>query len=310
MGWLKRNLFFVISVVIALLLLAVAIVYDFKGLADNSAQKARLNEIYIALQNFGDQKPSPGNGKINNIQTAKEQEGEIRAWIDRTMNYFQPIEPIPNLGRMNGGGFPNRGRMGGGGPNSGRMNSEAFANALRREIHELQQEAASAGVTLPPDESFSFTAQKIRVQFAPGSLEPLAVQLGEVKAVSEILFAAHVNAFDGIQRVRVSDDDTAGPQADYVNGSPATNDLAIVTPYVVTFRSFSGELASVLAGFASSPHGFMVKGINVLPTEMAAPDTAPASPVTMAATRRGGLPTVLDEKLLRVTLQIEIVKLK
>ena len=33
------------------------------------------------------------------------------------------------------------------------------------------------------------------------------MQLGEVKAISEVLFAARVNALDGIQRVRVSDDD-------------------------------------------------------------------------------------------------------
>jgi hypothetical protein len=37
-----------------------------------------------------------------------------------------------------------------------------------------------------------------------------------VKAIAEILFAARVNDLDGIQRVRVSDDDTAGSQSDYI----------------------------------------------------------------------------------------------
>ncbi len=68
---------------------------------------------------------------------------------------------------------------------------------------------------LPPNYGFSFEAQRSIVKFAPGSLPPLAVQLGEVKTISEILFASRVNSLDGIQRARVSDDDTAGPQSDY-----------------------------------------------------------------------------------------------
>ena len=109
------------------------------------------------------------------------------------------------------------------------------------------------------------------VRFAPGSLDPLAVQLGEVKDISEILFAAGINTLDGIQRVRVSDDDTAGPQADYLGDVSVTNNLAVLTPYAVTFRSFSPELAKVLAGFAASPNGLIVKAINIGPAGAASP---------------------------------------
>lgn len=287
MAWIKRNLFFVIGIAVALVLLAVAGVYDFKSLAHNSDAKDRLSAIYTQIQQLGIAKPSPGNDKINNIQAAREQEGQIREWVNRARNYFKPIAPIPNNGRVS--------------------NQEAFANALRRTIHTLQQESAGAGVTLPPDYSFSFTAQRILVRFAPGSLQGLAEQLGEVQTLSEILFAARVNSIDSIQRVRVSDDDTAGPQADYVNDSPVTNNLAIITPYAITFRSFSGDLATVLAGFASSPHGFIVKGVNVSPAMADAAAPAAAPPLVAG---RGGLPTVLDEQLLRVTLEIEIVKLQ
>ena len=98
------------------------------------------------------------------------------------------------------------------------------------------------------------------------------MQLGEVKNISEILFAARVNALDGIQRVRVSDDDTAGPQADYLEDVSVTNNLAVLTPYAITFRSFSPELAAVLAGFAASPNGMIVKAINIRPAGAAASD--------------------------------------
>src|ERR1700729_4208108 len=97
MVWIKRNLFFVIGGVVALLLLGAAAFYDFKGWSRNEAAFARLNEIYSTLRDVTQQKPSPGNARVNNTQTAKEQERQVREWIAGTKVYFQPIAPIPNL---------------------------------------------------------------------------------------------------------------------------------------------------------------------------------------------------------------------
>jgi hypothetical protein len=97
------------------------------------------------------------------------------------------------------------------------------------------------------------------------------VQLGEVKAISEVLFAASINSLDSIQRVRVSDDDTQGPADEYTDLQPETNDLAIITPYVVTFRSFTPELARVLSGFATAPYPFIVKSVIVQPASSSTP---------------------------------------
>jgi hypothetical protein len=41
---------------------------------------------------------------------------------------------------------------------------------------------------------------------------------------------------------------------------PVNNDLAVITPYVVTFRGFTPELASVLGGFAASPQRVHCQG--------------------------------------------------
>ncbi|HEX3857372.1 MAG TPA: Amuc_1100 family pilus-like protein [Verrucomicrobiae bacterium] len=295
MGWIKRNLFFAIGGVIALLLLGAAAFYDYQGWSHNSTAKDKLNEIYGKLTELTGEKPSPGNARIDNIKTAREQEREVSEWVDGTGNYFKPIMPIPN---------------------SPEVSSEAFAAALRRTIDQLQHEADAASVRLPPKYSFSFEAQRSIVKFAPGSLPLLSVQLGEVKTISEILFAAHVNSLDNIQRVRVSDDDTAGPQADYLNDVSVANSLVVLTPYAVTFRSFSGELAAVLADFAASPHGFVVKGINVTPAGMVPsagefPEGGggqPPMPPSGVMPGRGGLPTVLNEQLLRITLEVVIVK--
>jgi hypothetical protein len=73
-----------------------------------------------------------------------------------------------------------------------------------------------------------------------------------------------------------------GPQTDYLTEKSVTNELVVLTPYEVTFRCFSSELAAVLAGFASAPCGLLVKTINVESApaaagpEAMAPGIAPA----------------------------------
>jgi hypothetical protein len=312
MGWLKRNMFFVAGVVVAIGLLGAAGFYDYMGWQHNQTAFGKLNEIYTQLSEATKQQPSPGNGQVDNIKTAGEQERQLRQWISQTANYFQPIAPIPK-------------------PAKGPLSDPLFAGALHSNIVQLLREAGAANVQLPPDFTFSFTAHMDRLRFAPGSLEPLSVQLGEVKTVSEILFAAGINALDGIQRLRVLPDDASGPITDYLDDQPVTNDFALLTPYQVTFRGFSPEIARVLQGFASSSHGFIVKNINVQPAgatgatpgdlggypTAANPQAggrfvnnaggAPTPPGTLPG--KGGLQTVLNEQLLRVTLTVEVVKL-
>jgi hypothetical protein len=302
MVWIKRNLLFVIVATLAVGLLAVAGFYGFNNWRRNATGMATLNEAYSTLQRLHSQNPSPGNNRVNNIETARQQEKQLRAWIEQARNYFQPIPPIPN-------------------PAEGGVSSEAFAAALSRTIDQLQHEAQDSSVLLPPQYNFSFEAEHSLMKFAPGSLDPLSVQLGEVKSICEILFAAKVNSLDNLRRTRVSDDDTGGPQSDYFNGSSSSTSVAVFTPYEITFRCFSQDLAKVLSNFASSPNGLLVKGINVQPAAAtAAASNAPGNPANAYANMMarnqpppaiggGRLQTVLNEQLLTVTMEVEIVKL-
>lgn len=302
MVWIKRNLFFVIGGVVALGLLGAAGFYDFQSWSKNAAALDKLNEICSTLKDLAGQKPSPGNDKVNNIEAAKQQESQMRDWIRQSVKYFQPIAPIPEAGTDG-------------------VSSEAFAAALRKTVDQLQREALANNIMLPPEYDFSFAAERPLVKFAPGSLDQLPVQLGEVKAIAEIIYAAHVNSLDGIQRARVSDDDSAGSQADYIDEHSVTNDLAVITPYVVTFRAFSSEIAQVLKGFAAAGNGFIIKGVNVQPAGSASAGApppgmqpgfemlAPLPSAQVPSPNKGALPTVLKEQLLRVTIEVEIVKL-
>lgn len=326
MGWIKRNLFFVIGLAVALLLLGAVVYYGYDGWSGNSDKAAKLDEIYQNLQRLAQKKPSPGNESIDNTQIAKDQQAQLNAWIASTKGYFQTVPAVPA---------------------GAAVTPMAFSDALRQTLDQLRHEADAAGVGLPPQYDFSFTAQSSLVKFAPGSLDALAEQLGEVKALSEILYSARINDLVGIQRVRVSADDAAGTQSDYIDEAPITNAQAILTPYVITFRSFTPELAQVITAFATSSNAYFVKAINVSPATAAENSTQPnngavapppgmlppgmlppgmvppgqyyhgalpggmppAAGMPPAMSSRGGLQTVLKEQLLQITLEVKLVKL-
>ena len=315
MAWIKRNLFFAIGSLIALLLLGAAGYYGFKSWRDNTAKMTQLQGAYNDLQNYLNKSPSPTE---ENISAAKDQEAQLLKWIGDAREHFKSVPPIPN-------------------PPDGNVTTEQFAGNLRKTIQDLQQEATNANVGLPPDYSFSFAAERNLVMFAPGSLNPLASHLGEVKAICDVLFDAKINAVDGIQREMISDNDATGPQSDYLADKSQTSDLATITPYIITFRCFSADLGHVLAKLAASDYAFVVKGINVMPSAGVqaprggmgmgmgmggmggtpppmppggyAPGFNPPPMGQQPPPENGGLQTALDEQLLQVTMAIEVVKL-
>lgn len=296
MSWIKRNLLFVIGGAVALVLLGLASFYLYAEWNLNREKTTKLEESYNNLTRIANLQPSPGNDKVDNIAIAREHQARVRAVIASTTNLFIPVPGIPP------------------GPN---VSSEAFAAALRRTVDELTRNAAAASVKLQPHYDFSFAAQRPLVKFAPGSLDSLAAELGEIKAICDVLFKAKINTLYNLRRPRVSDDDLKGPQSDYLEKTATTNELAVLVPYEVTFYGFSGELAAVLAGFANEPHGFIVTTLNVdlgvpsAATADAFSGAAPGLPPGAAAPTagRGGSSVMLDERQLKVTMGVALVKL-
>lgn len=353
MDWVKRNLYFLIGSLVALALMGLAGYYLYSKWQLNNEIFGKLDEQYEKLKRLNQQKPHPGSpGKVDNVKAAKEQQQELRAFIQKARQYFPSCPPIPVA-------------------EAGKLTSQEFSSALSRTIDAMQRAATNASVNLPPKDasgqtySFSFAAQRERLAYAAGSLEPLSVQLGEIKAICSVLFQAKINSLDELRRELVSDDDLKGPQTDYLLDKSVTNEQAVLSPYEVSFRCFSPELAAVLAGFASSPCGLMVKSMNVesapavaAPVEFTTPAMfAPPAPTYIppppratpvapdqdafaaryglggrrgetvrppiaprpvyqppvapmgASPGRGGLPPALDEKQLKVTLVLTVVKL-
>lgn len=228
------------------------------------------------------------------------------------------------------------------------LDSAGFKRLLETTLYELKRKAKSAGVALPHRYSLTFKAQRGRMQFAPGTLGPLAAQLADIKALCTILFDARAHALERIRRARVSPDD---PQdsPDFLAGSVHVNHRAraIVAPYEIQFRAFSEELAAILNAFQRGPHGFVIRSLSVqrlpehgsqnsddtdgeLPTpnlqsakEPAAdryqmverpPEGHPILAIPNLTVARLAMPTkrpvkVLDESPLRITLRVDAMRL-
>jgi len=306
MAWIKRNLFFFIGGLVALGLLGAAGYYNYTSWSRNAEKFDKLNEIYSTLKDLTSPDKWPGEGDTNKTVQARDQDDQLKAWLTQAQGYFHPIAPIPAFTATDP------------------VTDRTFAAALTHTVETLQHEATAANVELPPQYEFSFQAESSLVQFSPGSLDALAVQMGEVKTIAEILYAAGINNLDGIERVHVSDNDNSGPPSDFVAKQAVTTKLAVITPYVVTFRSFSTEIAQVFSGFAGSPHGFLIKSINVQPAgadAMANNNTPPPGRFGMPPANPGygqpagstpgksGMVTVLKEQLLRVSMEVDIIKL-
>jgi hypothetical protein len=329
MVWIKRNLYFLIGSLVAVILMIVGGIILFTQISQEAEVSDNIGKQYAELLRLKQLNPNPGDDKtINNIKAAQEQEKAVRAYIAKMRPFFQRIPPIPD-------------------PATNRISNAEFAAQLRITVAQLHRDAEQQSVILPPDYYFTFEAQKKIMNFNPSSLDSLAIHLGEVKVISEALFAAKINSLDGIRREVISDNDNNPP--DYLPMKTVSTPLADLTPYEVTFRSFSGELALVLANFANSPYGLVIKNINVEPAapttagEMAGDSSAMAAgqgaispppggpsvyvgpdgrpigrvgrsgalpgpaPVAPPVSSRGGQ-VFLTEKPLRVTLLIDVVK--
>jgi hypothetical protein len=250
MDWIKRNLFFVIGGVVALALLGGAGYYSYTRYESYNAAREKLNADYDELKRLHNQTPSPGNEKVDNTKAAREQEAEVRALMAKAKQYFQPIPAVVNV-------------ISNASTGQWQVTGEDYAAGLRQVIDTLQKEATLGSVTLPPKYAFSFSAQQSLIRFAPGSLERLAEQLAEVRVIAGVLNKSKVNGIESIRRERVSTDDNSGPITDYLDRASVTNELAVITPYEVTFLCFSTELAGVISAMSASPHSLIVKGFNV-----------------------------------------------
>jgi hypothetical protein len=237
MVWIKRNLLFVISVAVGLLLTGYCGYLLYNSLDANSGVSDEYKTTLGNLEGFEEKVPYPSK---ENIQAAKADQDRVRSFLAEFRKSFAAFPPTPV------------------------KDDKGFKIYLEENLVRFRAEAADAGVQLPPDYDFSFSGLIGKLNYSPGSITPWMRELQEMSAILKILYQAKINYLSTLCRVPVSIDD-AGSVDCLLQATTVTNQWGVVTPYKITFRGFSTEIAAVMEGFARSSNCFIIKAIDVAP---------------------------------------------
>jgi hypothetical protein len=300
MAWVKRNLGLVIGGVVALALMALAGYYLWTKIQDDQAVTAQLEEQTQQFQQLLSRPYLPKGGKVNNIEIAKDENKRLNDILQQVRAHFGTRQIPTNI------------------------TAREFRAMLDRTIYDLQKEAENLGITLPEkDYWFTFAPEKQAVEFK--NTEMLTYQLMDVKDLCDIMYNAKIHDLKRIKRVPASSDDNN--QTDFFDKKASTNDVAIVTPYEITFQGFSTELARVMEGLINAKHVFVVKSVVAQKAPEEAQNTLGSMPVMsnpysryssryappvqqMAPRSQRPSNVLLDESKLQFVLQIDAVRLK
>jgi hypothetical protein len=290
MSWIKRNLSLVISGVIALGLLGLGGYYLWSAIQKNNDADTAIGQTKSDIERYLTADPSPNQ---SNLANAKRELDRLNIFIAEAKRQFPPSPPPPEP-----------------------LNNETFKSLLETTVNDLHKEAASVGTRLETNYYFTFESQRLPVTFPPESLRPLTERLQEVHVLASILIKARVNRLEHIRRGMVPGEraqaaqPAAGAAGDYLNAGPRTNSETsmVLWPYEMTFRCFSPELGAVLEALERQP-GFIVRAPSIEPADEIK-DTRPRQqqPPPKNAPPPPPLATVVNERLLRVTLRMEIIK--
>lgn len=298
MPWIKRNLIVVISAAVALALIGFGGWFLWSAMDKNKSVDEEIGSLKSELERLtaAPHYPSPSN-----IAIAQRELKRMSEFTAEARKFFPPT-PAP----------------------AAPLNNQTFAALLHNTVDELTKQAAAAGIRVETNYHFSFETEWLPVSFPPASLRPLSDRLAEVKQLATILINSKVNRLEAIRRARVADE-VPGPTAaaDYLAEAPNVNAETGMTlwPYELVFHSFSPELGAVLENIARLPEAYVVRSIVVEPAEaLPAQQQRPQNPPPGAPAGRGGvrtaaapaaapgLETLLNERLLRVILKVEVIK--
>jgi hypothetical protein len=236
MVWIKRNLFFVISAAAGLFVTGYCGWLLYTSMKENAGVSEEYNTTLLQLEEILKKTPFPDT---NNIQAAKADQERVRLFLADFRKRFAPF-PAPPV-----------------------KDEKGFKTYLEDTLIRFHDEATNAGVLLPPDYSFAFSGLIGRLTYPAASIGPWMQELEEINAILDILCRAKINYLDNLQRVPVSTDDSG--TGDLLAAATVTNVWGIVTPYKITFRGFSAEVAAVIEGFARSSNCFIIQAIIVNP---------------------------------------------
>ncbi len=315
MAWIKRNLLFVVGLAVAVALLGVGVFYLLGSMSQADSASTELETMNQKLDELVNHDPFPSNENVEKIRAQQKRVADFKQ--QAKVKFSEETKPES-------------------------LDNASFKTVLEQTIGSLEHEAERSGVRLPDKYDFTFSEQRKKLQLAQNALSPLVTELRDLGDVCHILFEAKIHSLVSLKRPGVGSNEAPG-STDLLSKKVTTNTVAgvVIYPYEVSFQCFSSELGAVLTGLIAAPQNYVIKTVNVergtaleTPTPVAAPAAvnqgfggmdpalarryglsggrygAPAQqpvPVAQPTVRVGE--TVLDEKPLKITLGLEVVKL-
>lgn len=275
MQWIKRNLLFVSCGAIALVLLGVAGWFLYSNIQRDNEIQEGSDGLQQQLSEAQRLSSLPASVTQENIEEAKKQQKALKDFRGQLRDLFAPA------------------------PVFDKMDDRAFSSYLLKALRDLSTAASNANVILPDKFKFTFTAQTVQSQFPAESIDLWTKQLADIKSICDALYQSKINALDAIQRVPVAAMDNS--PGEFLTATIMTNQAGTTfSPYFISFRSFSGDLAAVLERFSRSTNCIIVKSINVTPSTVPLPAptvSAPGAPTRFyypATARPAPRPTVAE----------------
>lgn len=298
MTWIKRNILFVITALVGVLLTGWAGYSLMGAMTEDKQAQDDFTSVMNELTTLRNMNPYP---TPVNIETAKAEAAQMRGVLADFHKVYAPFPAVPA------------------------MDEKGFAAELSRRIANWTTDAKTTAVTIPEGYAFSFSGLVGKLSFASNCIPAYLEQFNEMDGILETLFRAHVNELESIQRVPVYPCDAGG--TDFLQTTWVTNQMGVLAPYQVSFLCFSRDLGQVMEGLINSTNCYVVKSVTVASTKaqgqaggggpVPGVGPVPYAPVrALPAPVRGGAPkgpvgvTVIREKPLFVTLVIDAVQLK
>jgi len=311
MAWIKRNLLFVVGLAVAGLFLLAAGFYFYQSWDGAQTAYGDLQTKTSALDAIVAADPFPNP---ENLKQVKEEQQRVEDFKKAARERFG-VQAKPEG-----------------------LDNAAFKGLLESRLAGLVREAEKTGVKLPDKYDFTFGEQRKVLQIPDKALVPLVLHLDDITGLCRILYSARVHSLVSIKRTTVGTNDS-NSSTDFLLAKKVTTNAvtgAAIYPYEISFQGFSSELSAVLAGLKDAPASYNIKTLNV-ERGVAADSSASSVPMTgvglpggvspsmaarygvgpyarmqqpaVAATPTRPNEPVLEPKLLRVTIGLDIVKL-
>ncbi len=324
MAWIKRNLILVVSGVVALVLLGLGGYYLYSADQKNQQIDTDINTTKAEIQRMFEKPVTP---TADNLKLAKQESVKLNSFVAEAKKLF-PGTPPPTEALTS--------------PSFKSLLANTITE-LHRQASLVPTRLESNGPLLY---YFTFEAHRLALNLPAESLRPLYERLNEVQFISEVLFKSRINRLVSMKRAAVlGERPVGGPQApgggnDYLSASVRVDQETgmALWPYEVVFDCFTPELAAALAGLQGGKYGVLIKSVDVrpadetlftpgvrpppgqnsppgqppqrvrLPGANAPGNRGPAAPVVAAGPGSPSLVTIINERLVRVTLNLEIIK--